>query len=50
MAAGEQQVVASGSGAAPGAEGYLRLEGVRKDFDGVLAVDEIDLSLSLIHI
>ncbi|TAA46585.1 ABC transporter ATP-binding protein [Pseudoxanthomonas winnipegensis] len=45
MAAGEQQVVASGSGAAPGAEGYLRLEGVRKDFDGVLAVDEIDLSI-----
>lgn len=46
MAAVEQHAV-SGHGPLhmPGAEGYLRIENVRKEFDGFVALDEITLSI-----
>jgi len=46
MAAVEQHAV-SGHGPLhlPGAEGYLRIENVRKEFDGFVALDDITLSI-----
>ena len=45
MAAVEQQQAVAGHGPSPtpGAEGYLRIENVRKEFDGFLAVDDTNL-------
>ena len=51
MMASDVQVQPAGNGTAgtkpekAGAEGYVRLESVRKEFDGFVAVDDVDLTI-----